>query len=122
MRAMLVFVVLFLLAAPACDHSPTEPTLDDMTGTWSGTTTYPNSPFTLVLTQTGTTVRGDYQDQLDRSLSVVGTYTAPDFSIVVDFGDAKVNLNGTVTSAHDAEGNMFTSALGNKMFPFTMTR
>jgi len=120
-----VLVVLMLAVLLACGHgSPNEPspTESDLTGTWTGTSTYPNSPFVLVLTQTGTALRGEYRDQLDRSLSITGALTSPTFSIVVDFGDAKLNLNGTVTSARSAQGNMFTSALGNTMFPFTMTR
>jgi len=93
-----------------------------MAGKWTGTSTYPNSPFELTLTQTGATLRGQYRDQLDTSLAVIGTFTPPAFAIVVDFGDAKLNLQGTLRDARTADGNMFTSALGNRMFPFVMTR
>jgi len=109
--------------APACNgDSPTAPTTADMTGTWTGTGTYPNMPFRLVLTQTGTTLRGEYSDQLDRSMSVGGTFTNPTFAIIIDFGDAKLNINGSMVTARTAEGSMFTSALGNRLYPFTMTR
>lgn len=116
-------VVLLLILVLACDdRSPTSPTVGDMTGTWTGMSTYPNAPFSLTLTQVGGTLRGQYSDALDPSQSVTGTFTSPTFAIVVDFGDAKVNLNGSVLDARTAEGVMFTSALGNRQFPMTMTR
>jgi hypothetical protein len=118
-----VLVVLIAVAlAPACDDNPTRPSALDLTGTWVGTSTYPNAPFQLVLTQTAGTLRGEYSDGLDRSLAVTGTYARPTMVIVVDFGDAKLNLNATLTSARSAQGVMFTSALGNREYPFTMTR
>jgi hypothetical protein len=111
-----------LLTLGCNDKSPTGPSSTDMTGAWSGASTYPNSPFELSLTQTNGTLRGQYRDALDRSLAVTGTFTAPTFAIVVDFGDAKLNLNGSVLGPRSAQGVMFTSALGNRQFPFTMTR
>jgi hypothetical protein len=115
-------VVIAVALAPGCDDGPTRPSAFDLTGTWGGTSTYPNAPFQLVLTQTAVTLRGEYIDGLDRSLAVTGTYARPTIVIVVDFGDAKLNLTGTLTSARSAEGVMFTSALGNRDYPFTMTR
>lgn len=116
-----VVLALACTSAEACD-SPAAPTTMDMTGTWSGTATYPNSPFQLVLTQTGTSLRGEYSDRLDRSTSVIGTYTDPTFTISVNFGDAGLTINGTLSSARNAQGTMFTPSLGNQVFPFTMTR
>ena len=116
-------VALIALLALACDNgNPTGPSAEDMTGKWTGTSTYPNAPFQLTLNQDGETLRGQYSDGLDRSLAVTGTFSAPTFAIVVDFGDAKLNLNGTVLGARSAQGVMFTSALGNRQYPFTMTR
>lgn len=114
-------IVLACFVLPGCD-SPVAPTTTNLSGTWTGTGTYPNMPFLLVLTQTGTTLRGSYRDQHDASLSVDGTFTDPTFAIVIDFGDAKLNITGTVVSARTVEGQMFTSALGNRLYPFTMTR
>lgn len=105
----------------ACD-SPAAPTTADMTGTWSGMGTYPNSPFQLVLTQTGTALKGEYSDQHDRSTSVSGTYTSPAFSISVNFGDAGLVITGALATARSAQGNMSTPSLGNQIFTFTMTR
>jgi hypothetical protein len=124
MRRMGMMVLALACAVePACYRpSPTFPTADDLTGTWTGTATYPNSPFQLRLTQTGAALRGEYSDRLDRSNSVTGTFTSSAFAIVVDFGDGKLNINGTVQTPYGAQGTMFTSALGNQMFPFTMTR
>ena len=123
-RTAALVVVLLVLALACDDSSPTSPTptVADMTGTWAGTSTYPNSPFTLTLTQAGETLRGQYSDAHDRSNSITGTYTSPTFAIVVDFGDAKLNLTGSLLDARTAQGVMFTSALGNRQFPLTMTR
>lgn len=117
-----VLVLMASVLVPACDESPARPSSLDLTGTWTGTSTYPNAPFQLVLTQTDGTLEGEYSDGLDRSLAVTGAYTRPAFAIVVDFGDAKLNLAGTLTSVRSAEGVMFTSALGNRDYPFTMSR
>lgn len=118
-----VVLALACIALPACESdSPLAPSADNLAGTWTGMGTYPNMPFELVLTQTGTTLRGSYKDQHDASLSVDGTFTNPAFAIVIDFGDAKLNITGMVVSARTAEGQMFTSALGNRLYPFTMTR
>ena len=116
-----VVLTLACTCALACD-SPAAPTTMDMTGTWSGTATYPNSPFQLILTQSGTSLRGEYSDRLDRTTSVTGTYTNPTFTISVNFGDAGLTINGTLSSARNAQGTMFTPSLGNQIFSFTMTR
>ena len=122
MRVSAVLICLLIVAALACDNGTTGPSATDLTGTWTGTSTYPNAPFQLIVTQTGNTIRGQYSDALDRSISVTGTLTNPAFTIVVDFGDAKLNLNGTVMGPRRATGVMFTSALGNREYPFEMTR
>jgi hypothetical protein len=107
----------------ACDEqTPASPSETDLTGTWAGTSTYPNAPFQLSLTQADGTLRGQYRDGLDSSLSVTGTYSRPAMAIVVDFGDAKLNLNGNLVDARTVRGTMQTSALGNTPYPFTMTR
>lgn len=120
-----IMLTLACLTAPGCDDdSPTAPTptISDLTGTWTGIGTYPNAPFQLVLRQTGTTLRGEYSDGYDRSMSVNGTYTSPTLTVDVYFGDAQLHFAGTVVNARTATGNMWTSALGNRLYPFTMTR
>ena len=111
------------LAIAGCgSDTPTRPSPSDLTGRWSGTSTYPNSPFELQLAQTGGSLRGSYQDAHDRSLSVGGTFADAAMGVVIDFGDAKLNLEGNVVDAHTVQGPMYTSALGNRRYPFTMTR
>lgn len=83
---------------------------------------YPNAPFQFVLRQTGTTLRGEYSDGHDRSVSVNGAYTSPTLIVDVDFGDGHLHFSGTVINARTATGNMWTSALGNRLYPFTLTR
>lgn len=115
-------VVLGCLLASACSSSPSAPSATDLAGRWTGTSTYPNSPFELQLTQSGGTFRGQYVDQHDRSTSVSGTLASGTIALVVDFGDAKLNFEGNVAGPRTVEGVMFTSALGNRRYPFTMTR
>ena len=120
----MAWVVLALLLIPACGGSdaPTAPSTTDLTGRWTGTSTYPNAPFQLQLTQAGSTLRGQYADGLDRSLSVTGSSADAQMHVVIDFGDAKLNLDGSIVDARTVQGTMSTSALGNRPFPFTMTR
>ena len=116
-------VVLALVVTAACGgDSPAAPSATDLTGRWSGTSTYPNSPFELQLTQSGSTLRGDYADQHDRSTSASGALENGTIALVVDFGDAKLHFEAAVAGPRRVEGVMFTSALGNRRYPFTMTR
>jgi hypothetical protein len=117
-----VLILLASVIGPACGGGVARPSRVDMTGTWNGTSSYPNSPFRLSLMQTDGILRGEYTDGLDRSLAVTGTFSSPAFAIVVDFGDAKLNLTGRLVNPRTAEGDMFTSALGNRLYPFTMVR
>lgn len=124
-RCMSITLAALLATLGACgDGTPTAPTPTalDLTGTWTGASTYPNAPFQLKLTQTGTTLSGEYTDQHDRSTSVGGTYTIPTMSLLVNFGDGGLIITGTVSDARLAQGTMSTPSLGNKPFPFTMTR
>ncbi len=93
-----VVLALACVATHGCDQdSPTAPSpaMSDLTGTWTGTGTYPNAPFRFVFMQSGTTLRGEYSDGLDRSLSVGGTYTFPTFTVDVDFGDGHLHFAET---------------------------
>ncbi len=122
-RALLAASIAVAIAAVACDHeTSTTPSPLDLTGNWTGTSGYPNAPFQLALTQTGTSLRGSYRDRLDTTSLVTGTMTGDVMTVVVDFGDGKLNLDGTVDGARQVRGTMHTSALGNTPFPFTMTR
>jgi hypothetical protein len=94
----------------------------DLTGYWSGTGTYPNAPFKLALVQEGATLRGVYVDELDASSWLSGSFSMPDVTVRVDFGDAVVFLEGRVEGARQISGVHRTSALGNRPYPFTMTR
>lgn len=65
----------------------------DLSGLWSGSSTYMNAPFTMDLRQTGTTVTGRYQDQHDQG-SVNGTVSGSSFVLDVNFGDTGIKLPG----------------------------
>jgi polyisoprenoid-binding protein YceI len=107
--------------AIAC-HSSTSPSASDLSGTWTGTGSYPNAPFELKLVQTGSSLRGSYSDRHDSSNSVDGTLAGDVMTASIDFGDAKLHFEGTVEDARRVRGTMRTSALGNTPYPFTMTR
>lgn len=94
----------------------------NLSGTWTGTGTYPNAPFTLTLTQTGNRLRGKYTDQHDSSVSVDGTLAGDFMSVNVNFGDAGLVIEGEVQDSHEIRGTMRTPSLGNRPYPFTMRR
>ena len=94
----------------------------NLTGYWSGTGSYPNAPFKLALVQVGGALRGQYVDQHDASSSVSGSASTTEFVLRVDFGDAVLFLECAVEDARKIRGVHRTSALGNRPYPFTMTR
>lgn len=110
------------VAAIGCQSSTTSPSAADLTGTWTGTGSYPNAPFEFRLTQTGSTLRGSYSDRHDSSSSIDGAVANGMMTAAVDFGDAKLHFEGTVEDARHVRGTMRTSALGNTPYPFTMAR
>jgi len=101
-------------------RTPDSPTTSDLSGTWSGSGTYPNSPFTLFLEQSGGSLVGYYKDQHDAGS--VSRFTATTFVLRVDFGDAGLFLECEIDDARRIHGVMRTSALGNVPYPFAMTR
>lgn len=101
---------------------PVPHVVSNVTGYWSGAGTYPNDPFKLVLIQTGNQLRGMYADQHDASPAVSGTYSTPEFTLRVDFGDAVLFLECMIEDAHDVSGVQRTSALGNRPYAFRMKR
>ena len=103
--------------------TPNPPTTSNLTGTWSGTGSYPTAPFRLFLAQSGNTIVGYYEDQHDGG-RVTGTFGGSEFfTLVVDFGDGSLRLEcNPITSPRQIQGVQRTSALGNRPYPFTMTR
>ena len=115
------FAAAAAVACLSCNNS-TGPSATDLTGAWSGTGTYPNAPFQLTLTQTGSTLRGSYSDRHDSSNSVNGSLSGSAMTASINFGDAQLHFEGTVEDPQRVRGTMRTSALGNTPYPFTMTR
>src|SRR5687767_2968192 len=85
----------FAAVSFACSSNPAGPSTTDLTGRLTGTGTYPNAPFQLTLTQTGSTLRGSYSDRHDTSTSVSGTLTGAAMTASVNFGDAQLHFEGT---------------------------
>lgn len=126
-RFVTALVVLLALSAGAgCDEECTSPTAPcagvlDLTGTWSGSSTYINAPFTMTLRQTGMTVSGQYRDQKDVG-SVSGTLSEPSIVFDVNFGDTGIRFTGTVESRNRITGEILVPVLGGRRFPFEMIR
>lgn len=108
--------------------TPASPSTSNLTGYWTGVGTYPNNPFKLALIQTGNQFRGWYMDSKgDWSPDVTewpagGGITMPEFTLLVRFGDAGLLLECVVEDARRMKGVQRTPSLGNRPFPFDMTR
>lgn len=105
----------------SCRDGPTAPSVRDLSGTWTGISSYPNAPFTLTLRHDGTRLSGSYRDNLDAGPVVDGVVEFPDFFFRVDFGDTKITFVGTFLDARSAAGEIRTPLLLHD-HPFTMTR
>lgn len=129
MRARLVMalvVPLTLAATVGCEREcggPAAPCRgsDDLTGLWSGSSTYINAPFSMDLTQTATTITGLYQDRQDQG-SVSGTLSGSSFVLDVNFGDTGIRLSGTIQAPNRLTGEILVPVLGGRRFPFEMVR
>ena len=116
--ARLVFAAMVAVAAGACD-SPTRPA-SDLTGTWSGTSSYFNAPFTITLRQEGSNLSGSYKDKFDTG-TIRGTVDGTHAEIGVDFGDTGIQLTGTVRTQAVIDGTIRGAVIGGT-YPFVMTR
>jgi hypothetical protein len=124
--------VAFSFIVPGCGSAkaPTSPTLPDISGTWSGTSSYPNAPFQLILTQNGASLTGRYTDSSETDTAVTGLYLEPipggTASMSVHSGDGRLIIDGAVRRQNPLttiEGNMTLSQ--NKVsqsYPVTLTR
>lgn len=126
-RLVTVLVMAFALAVtPGCDDecdSPTGPCPGsiDLTGSWSGTSSYINAPFTMDLRQSATTVTGQYRDRKDTG-SVSGTLLGTSVTLDVNFGDTGLRMTGIVASSNRLAGEILVPVLGSQRFPFEMMR
>jgi predicted phage tail protein len=95
-------------------------TVADVAGTWSGTSTYFNAPFTFELTQSGNIVGGTYQDQHDVG-SVSGTVDGTSVVLNVWFGDTGTRFTGRIEAPNRIHGIIHGGPIGGP-YPFEMTR
>jgi len=122
--ASIVVTAVLMLGVAACGRrSPTSPGQGtDLTGAWSGTSSYPNAPFTMTLRQSGTVVRGDYRDRGSDVGTVYGTASGTIVQLDVNFGDTGLRLTGALQSRDRITGEILVPSLGGQRFPFEMTR
>jgi len=102
--------------------APTSPTVTDVSGTWSGTSSYPNAPFQLTLSQSGSSLTGRYSDTSETDIPVTGffgTVIGEQF-ISVHSGDGRLFIDGTVVREKSIQG-LITLPQAAK-YQFTMTR
>jgi hypothetical protein len=97
------------------------PAAVDLTGVWSGTSDYINTPFTMTLMQRGTALGGTYRDEKDFG-GVAGEVAGNQVVIDVNFGDGGLRMTGTIESADRIRGTMVVPLLGSRTFTFDMTR
>ena len=90
----------------------------DLTGVWSGTSTYFNAPFTFSLTQNGSQVLGTYNDQHDAG-PVTGRVEGANVVLVPFFGDTGLMFQGSIEAPNRIRGIM---GRGVPAYPFEMTR
>ena len=90
----------------------------DLTGVWSGTSTYFNAPFTFSLTQNGSQVLGTYNDQHDTG-PVTGHVEGANVVLMPFFGDTGLIFQGTIEAPNRVRGIM---GRGVPVYPFEMTR
>jgi predicted phage tail protein len=95
-------------------------TVADVSGTWSGTSTYFNAPFTFNLTQSGNSVGGSYQDQHDVG-SASGTVDGANVVLNVWFGDTGTRFSGTIEAPNRIHGIIHGGPIGGP-YPFQMIR
>ena len=104
---------------------PTSPTVTDISGTWSGTSNYPNAPFQLTLTQRGSSLTGRYSDSSETDTPVTGIFgtVIGEAFMSVHSGDGRLLIDGTVIRDKSIQGLMSSTGLpqGSK-YQFTMTR
>ena len=112
-------IVVAIGALTACE-GPTQPSISNLTGTWQGTSSYFNAPFSVVLEQNGSRLTGSYRDTFDTG-TVRGEVTGTQASIGVDFGDTGITLSGTIRTATVISGNISGPVIGGT-YPFVMTR
>jgi predicted phage tail protein len=92
----------------------------NLAGTWFGTSSYFNAPFTFTLTQNGSQLSGQYADQHDQGFAS-GTVNIGSVIINVNFGDTGIQFQGSIETASRIRGTIRGSVIGGP-YPFVMTR
>jgi predicted phage tail protein len=107
-------------SGPSNEILVTTPVAVNLTGRWSGTSTYFNAPFTFDLTQTGDRVGGTYRDQHDAGFAG-GLVLIGSVVIDVNFGDTGIRFQGSIETPNRIRGTIIGSVIGGP-HPFVMTR
>ena len=107
-------------SVPSNEIVITTPVPVNLTGRWSGTSTYFNAPFTFDLTQNGNQVRGIYRDQHDVGFAG-GPVNIGSVVIDVNFGDTGIRFEGSIETPNRIRGIIRGSVIGGP-YPFVMTR
>jgi hypothetical protein len=92
----------------------------DLSGRWSGTSSYFNAPFTFDLTQNGNRISGTYQDRHDFGY-VSGVVNIGSVILDVWFGDTGIRYEGSIETGSRVRGIVRGTVIGGP-YPFVMTR
>jgi hypothetical protein len=108
-------------------QTPTAPTVINLSGTWSGTSAYPNAPFQLTLTHSGSSLTGRYSDAFETDTAVAGVYiNEPGIvSMSVHSADLRLFIDGTVIREKSIQGLISLPQPGVShppQYQFAMTR
>lgn len=94
---------------------------DALSGTWDGTSTYFNAPFTMELWLSDTRISGRYEDRHDIGY-IGGTYSGGNAVVIdVNFGDTGIRFSGAFDGPERIRGTIRGGVIGGT-YPFEMTR
>lgn len=94
---------------------------DALSGTWDGTSTYFNAPFTMELWLAETRISGRYVDRHDTGY-IGGTYAGGSAVVIdVNFGDTGIRFSGAFDGPERIRGTIRGGVIGG-VYPFEMTR
>jgi len=107
--------------------TPTAPTVINLSGTWSGTSAYPNAPFQLTLNHSGSSLTGRYSDAFETDTAVAGLFiNEPGIvNMSVHSADLRLFIDGTVIGEKSVQGLISLPQPGvthPPQYQFTMTR
>lgn len=111
-----LLVVLLTLFLAACGGQGA----GDVSGTWSGEITETQEAFSLQLTQSGTTLNGNFTVQGAQPVQMTGTVAGNLISLSVQGSGGSVSIEASV-SGNSLQGNLIISANTGQSATYALT-